>query len=321
MTLQSSETEKLQWHPAFFAGLQIELKEDRDNLIFENEHQLGTKPKQIDVLVIKKEKDIPVKKNIGRIFRRHNIIEYKSPMDYLSIDNYYKGYAYAMFYKADTELENTIPIQDITLTFVSIGYPQKLIEHLEKEWGYRIEERFQGIYYIHKERDILPMQLIVTSRLSWEDNLWLRSLTNRLKDGNQIQRIVDEYKRNKSNKLYESVMDIIVKANYKEFKEAKAVMCKALEELMADVIEERVEERVEKRVEERVEKRVEERTKEVTDKAKAQGMAQGKAQELIASVDNVVKNLKLSLEQGCIAVGTTLEGYTKAQELLKEAKK
>ena len=157
------------------------------------------------------------------------------------------------------------------------------------------------------------MQLIVTSRLSWEDNLWLRSLTNRLKDGNQIQRIVDEYKQNKSNKLYESVMDIIVKANYKEFKEAKAVMCKALEELMADVIEERVEERVERRVEER--------TKEVTDKAKAQGMAQGKAQELIASVDNVVKNLKLSLEQGCIAVGTTLEGYTKAQELLKEAKK
>ena len=69
------------------------------------------------------------------------------------------------------------------------------------------------------------MQLIVTSRLSWEDNLWLRSLTSRMKDKNQLQRIVDEYKRNKSNKLYESVMDIIVKANYKEFKEAKAVMC------------------------------------------------------------------------------------------------
>lgn len=59
--------EVLQWHPAFFAGLQIELQEDRDNLIFENEHQLGTKPKEIDALVIKKERDIPVKKNIGRI--------------------------------------------------------------------------------------------------------------------------------------------------------------------------------------------------------------------------------------------------------------
>lgn len=41
-------TEKLQWHPAFFAGLQIEFEEESENLIFENEHQLGTKPKEID---------------------------------------------------------------------------------------------------------------------------------------------------------------------------------------------------------------------------------------------------------------------------------
>lgn len=45
----------LQWHPAFFADIQIELQEDADSLIFENEHQLGTKPMEIDVLVIKKE--------------------------------------------------------------------------------------------------------------------------------------------------------------------------------------------------------------------------------------------------------------------------
>lgn len=49
----------LQWHPAFFAGIQIELKDEADNLIFEQEHQLGTKPMGIDVL-IKKEQDIPV---------------------------------------------------------------------------------------------------------------------------------------------------------------------------------------------------------------------------------------------------------------------
>lgn len=47
MDYKKQETEKLQWHPALYAGLQIELREDSDNLIFENEHQLGTKPKQI----------------------------------------------------------------------------------------------------------------------------------------------------------------------------------------------------------------------------------------------------------------------------------
>ena len=259
--------EKLQWHPAFYAGLQIELQEDSDNLIFENEHQLGTKPKQIDALIIKKQKDIPVKKNIGKIFRGHNIIEYKSPTDYLCIDDYYKGYAYAMFYKSDTQKVDEIPISDITLTFVSTKYPQKFVEHLKTKWNYKFEQKYQGIYYIQKENDILPTQLIVTSRLSLEDNLWLRSLTNKLENKNQIQKIVNEYHKNKKNKLYESVMDIIVKANHKEFEEAKGDMCKALEELMADVIEERVEQKVTERVEQEVAERVEEATKKAMEQS------------------------------------------------------
>ena len=132
------EKEVLQWHPAFYAGLQIEFEEEKDNLIFENEHQLGTKPKEIDVLIIKKEKDVPIKKNIGRIFRKHNIVEYKSPTDYLSIDDFYKVYAYACFYKADTEKQNSIPISEITITFVCKRYPGKLINHLKKVWKYQM---------------------------------------------------------------------------------------------------------------------------------------------------------------------------------------
>ena len=277
MDNKEQEMEKLQWHPAFYAGLQIELKEDSDNLIFENEHQLGTKPKQIDALVIKKQKDIPVKKNIGRIFRRHNIIEYKSPTDYLSIDDYYKGYAYAMFYKSDTQKVDEIPINDITLTFVSTKYPQKFVNHLKTQWDYKFEEMYVGVYYIQKESDILPIQLIVTSKLKWEDNLWLRSLTNKLDNRSQIQKIVNEYHDNKSNKLYGSVMDIIVKANHKEFEEAKGDMCKALEELMADVIEERVAEA----------------TKEADARGMERGIEQGMEQgELINSIKVFKKCLK-----------------------------
>lgn len=82
---------------------------------------------------------------------------------------------------------------------MSVKYPRKLIQHLKKEWGFLAEEKFQGIYYIQKEKDILPMQLIVTSRVSWDDNLWLHSLTNELNEKEQIKHIVDEYKLNKSN--------------------------------------------------------------------------------------------------------------------------
>ena len=85
----------LQWHPAFYADLQIELEAVKDNLICENEHQLGTKPMAIDVLIIKKQLEFPIRKNIGRIFRRYNVIEYKSPEDYIGIDDFYKVFAYA----------------------------------------------------------------------------------------------------------------------------------------------------------------------------------------------------------------------------------
>lgn len=44
---------KLQWHPAFFAVLQIELGKDRNYLRFYAEYNLTRKPLQIDVLVVK----------------------------------------------------------------------------------------------------------------------------------------------------------------------------------------------------------------------------------------------------------------------------
>ncbi|MDR2706716.1 MAG: hypothetical protein LBC02_13125, partial [Planctomycetaceae bacterium] len=68
-----------EWHPAFVEALQIELKEYQDVLTFESEHQLTAGPLKIDVLVIKKNEDIEIKKNIAQIFRQYNVIEYKSP--------------------------------------------------------------------------------------------------------------------------------------------------------------------------------------------------------------------------------------------------
>ena len=64
---QREENHIFQWHPAFYAGLQIELEEESEYLMFENEHQLGTKPRAIDVLVIKKTNK-RISSNIGEIF-------------------------------------------------------------------------------------------------------------------------------------------------------------------------------------------------------------------------------------------------------------
>ena len=37
---KEAEETALQWHPAFFAGIQIEFSEEKEKLTFENEHQL-----------------------------------------------------------------------------------------------------------------------------------------------------------------------------------------------------------------------------------------------------------------------------------------
>lgn len=86
----------LQWHPAFYSSLQIELKDE--SLEFYYEYHLTRKPLQIDVLVIKKKSKQVIKKSIGRIFRKHNIVEFKSPGDYLSVNDYYKVLGYACIY-------------------------------------------------------------------------------------------------------------------------------------------------------------------------------------------------------------------------------
>ncbi len=228
---------RLQWHPAFFAGLQIEFKDEEENLIFENEHQLGTKPNQIDVLIIKKISHKPIQKNIGRIFRKHNIIEYKPPGDYLSIDDFYKVYAYTCFYKADTPHVNDIKIDDVTMTLVAHKCPLKLITHL-KSTNHAITYASKGIYYV--DGLMFPIQIILTSELPPEENLWLRSLTNDLEKENTARQILQEYEKHQKDTRYESVMNLLTTANKHVFEEDK-IMCEALMEIAREKMKDELE--------------------------------------------------------------------------------
>ena len=73
------KSQKLQWHPAFCSALRLELLEDAENLEFTDEFQLTEKPLQIDCTVVQVKKNCRIKNEIGKIFRKYNIFEYKSP--------------------------------------------------------------------------------------------------------------------------------------------------------------------------------------------------------------------------------------------------
>lgn len=250
--MEQKKTDVTYWHPAFYADIQIELADDADHLVFENEHQLGKNPMEIDVLIIRKEKNRPVKKNIGKIFRKYNIIEYKSPYDTLSVDDFYKVYGYTCFYKADVPFRNSIPIQEMTITFVSEKYPLKLIRHLTEIHQYKIKKMEAGIYQVYG--DLIPIQIIVTKNLSEQKNLWLKSLTNKLSEPKKAEKLVAEYLKHSKNDLYRCVLETIIRANPKTFVEVNE---------MDDIIMEIVQEKFDKRLKEAVEKQVEERTKEI----------------------------------------------------------
>ena len=282
-----AEETVIQWHPAFFAGIQIEFHAEESKVSFENEHQLGTKPMQIDVLIVKKNSNEPMEKNIGRIFRKHNIVEYKSPKDYLSIDDFYKVYGYACFYKADVAQVDSIKVDEITLTFVCKGYPRKLAEHLTEVRGFEIVAGEAGIYYI--KGDVFPIQLIVTSKLSKEHNFWLKNLTDDLPDRAAVQELAKVYHEYRENTLYRSVMNVIIKANEELFKEESDV-CEAIIDLFRDEYDKGIADAKEQGIQQGVQQGIQQNL--ITLVRKGLLVAEDAARELQVPVEEFEKMLK-----------------------------
>ena len=161
------EKRKLQWHPAFGAALRITLKDEMEFLEMQEEYLLSKKPPQIDILIVKKLRDRPIKKAIGKIFRQHNIIEYKAPGDYLSINDFYKVYGYTCFYQSNTDRIKEIDPEELTITFACSRYPREMLKHLAEVRGIHAENRDKGIYYLIG--DAIPMQLLITQELTQEE--------------------------------------------------------------------------------------------------------------------------------------------------------
>ena len=125
---------KTQWHPAFVSAMKLELIEDAEYLDYTSEYNLNTKPLEMDLLIVKKDKDVEIKNEIGKIFRKHNIVEYKSPDDSMNLNTYMKVIAYACLYKAYENYLDEITLDQITITMVREKKPRKLFHWFEKKW-------------------------------------------------------------------------------------------------------------------------------------------------------------------------------------------
>ena len=290
------KSQKLQWHPAFCSALRLELLEDAENLEFTDEFQLTEKPLQIDCTVVKVKRDCKIKNEIGKIFRKHNIFEYKSPMDELNIDTFYKAVAYACLYKVLPNHVNEIPAEEITITLIRDRKPVKLLGELEKS-GYGYKKEAAGIYYVNGA--MFPMQIIESSELDVDMHVQLKALTNHLEESLMRQYLlqVSTFEGREKN-LADIVLQVIVNGNMekvREWKGSEQTMCEALRVLMKEELKE---ERVAGLREGRLE-----------------GQREGQREGQIRAYASLVQDGIIPVEIGAEKAGMSVDDFTKEMKL------
>lgn len=269
---------KIQWHAAFCSAMELELRADKAHLHYDREYNLGSKPLQIDLLVIEKDPEAEVENTIGKIFCGHNIMEYKSPKDHLGVDAYHKVLAYACLYKALGDCEDGIKAEDVTITLVRDSLPEKLFVWFA-EHGYEVEAVYSGIYYICKG-GFFATQVVVSSLLDRKEHCWLSRLTEKMTESEAKDFVLNMKNVSDKHELEcaDTVMDVVMHANKSLFEQVKEEpdMCEALAELMKPefnaAMEKAMEEGMEKGMERGMEKGMEKGQVEAAEALFLQGM-------------------------------------------------
>ena len=233
-----------------YAGLILSLHKYNHRLKENRNFKLNTNPREIDVRIIDQLSGETERMDnaIAYLFERHNIIELKNPHEPLNIDVIWKGISYAAQYKsrgiddssdAKVQKVNAIPMRDITLTFLRLSKPETLFTELIHS-GYRLEEKFAGVYYLFGLADI-KMQIVVGRELTGDEFLPLRVQRKNLDahDATVFIKLVDKFKNVYDKKLLEAILQVSIKDNevlYDRLKKEHENMCDALRELMKDEI-------------------------------------------------------------------------------------
>ena len=236
---ENLEKAAIQWHLGFYGAAEIELISNKDELEFQREYNLGKEPLRMDLLIIKKPANVQIENEIGHIFKKYNVVEYKSPDDSLSIDDFYKTIGYACLYKGLGESINEVPAEELTVSIFRESFPRELFKALETS-GSTIDEHSQGIYYL-TGNVLFGTQVVVTRQLDKETHRSLRILSRNARK-EDVKAFLEESLRltapgDRNN--IDAILQVSASANQKLYEEVRrdSIMCEALKELMKDEIE------------------------------------------------------------------------------------
>lgn len=232
--------DRIKYHPGFVGGLGVLLWDYREMIEIVPEKWLSTEGIRMDVLILKKNPAVIFNNDMCHIFRGHNILEYKSPEDELSIDVFAKVMAYAYLYKSLGESADAIPMSELTATLYRHKCPKGLFRKL-KESGMEVTKKAAGIYYV-KGASVFPVQVIVGRELEPKEYAMFRVLAPEaslqdLTNFNEIAFLRGDaaYKR-----YVDSIFQVSVSTNrqlYDQMTKEDKKMCEALKDLLKDDFE------------------------------------------------------------------------------------
>ena len=156
-------------------------------------------------LVLKKDPSVILDFDIGRIFKGHNILEYKRPDDKLNIDVFAKVMAYANLYKSQGIPVNAISYNDISATLFRHSYPRDAFQQL-KEHGAVIEEKYPGVYYV-MGMSPFPIQILVGRQLDPKEYAMFRVIRSGASD-DEIRNFKNMAIRNRDAAYQKSVDNV-----------------------------------------------------------------------------------------------------------------
>jgi len=219
------------WTDTFVQVAEYLVKDYGEKVRVDSEYQLFKKPMRIDAVIIKQEEGLIIDNAVMRFFKKHNIVEFKSPKDTLNIEAFDKtiSYFYAYLSKVRRSEVPQIRADDVTITIVSVKKPVLVFDVLRDERNYKIvDTETSGIYHIVK-KGFIPevIQLVISSELPTGGNdqslLWLRSLRNDLTAEEAVE-LVKIAEDKDSDDPVRSIVYFLLDANPHTEKEVKMLI-------------------------------------------------------------------------------------------------
>ena len=235
-------TPRSDWHAGFEALLRIETHKYEDKVHIITEEEIGVIPPRTDFVIMVEDEEVVFDKEIFKMFRKINILEYKNPYDSLNERVIRKVCGYANLYIGVAEHEGDRPSDQVTITIFRAVKNPELFAKMEQE-GKLVRDDVPGIYHVNGIVD-LPFQIIITGELEGDEYAAYRALTDRAAEVD-VERIIQEIGKEKDDSLkeyYGVLIKLIIEKNPQFIEVVRRDS--AMEDVLMEIVKEKVDEKV-----------------------------------------------------------------------------